>query len=405
MREVKLRPLSAFFVAALLFGSGLLLGIHEIQIHAQEGFSAEAVPPADADFSTLWKTWHLLEEDYVPTHASSAIPTLQERVYGAAQGLVDSYGDPYTVFLPPKQAESFGEEISGAFEGVGMEVGVRDSTLTVVAPLKNSPAEKAGVRSGDKILFIDKTPAENLPVDEAVGLIRGPKGTTVTLTLSRQGVKDPFKISIVRNTIEIPTINYFKRPDGVYVIELYNFSAISVDRFREALRAFVNSRSDKLILDLRGNPGGYLEAAVEMASYFLPIGDTVVTEDFRGKEQNIVHRSKGYNVFASHPIKMAILVDGGSASASEILAGALQQHGVAKLVGAQTFGKGSVQQLIDLGGGAELKVTVARWLTPNGTSISDGGLTPDIKVSISQQDIAAGNDPQREAAVKYLLSN
>ncbi|OGC80987.1 hypothetical protein A2943_03135 [Candidatus Adlerbacteria bacterium RIFCSPLOWO2_01_FULL_51_16] len=407
MHRAKVKAAATLAAAALIFTAGLYLGVRQLQTGAADGspFSSETLAPANADFSTLWKAWRVLEEDYVPTRASSTIPTETERVYGAVAGLVKSYGDPYTVFFPPKEAESFQEEISGAFEGVGMEIGERDGVLTVVAPLKNSPAEKAGVRSGDKLLLIDQTPAEHLPVDEAVQLIRGPGGTSVTLTLTRAGIKDPFKISIVRGVIEIPTINFVQRDDGIFVIELYNFSAISVNRFRDALREFVRSGGSKLIFDLRGNPGGYLEASVEMASYFLPVGETIVTEDFNKKQENVIHRSRGYNVFKDRPLKMAILVDGGSASASEILAGALQQQGVATLVGTKTFGKGSVQQLVELGGGAELKITIARWLTPNGTSISEGGLKPDIAAELTEGDVKDGKDPQRDAAVKYLLAN
>ena len=164
----------------------------------------------------------------------------------------------------------------------------------------------------------------------------------------------------------------------------------------------MQSGNKKLVLDLRGNPGGYLEAAVQMASFFLPIGETIVTEDYKGKQANSTHRSLGYNVFAGKELKMVILVNQGSASASEILAGALQQHEVAKLVGTRTFGKGSVQQLLQLGGGAEIKITVARWLTPNGSNISDGGLQPDIKVERTAEDFQAGRDPQMEAALNWL---
>ena len=170
------------------------------------------------------------------------------------------------------------------------------------------------------------------------------------------------------------------------------------------MREFAQSGATKLIFDLRGNPGGYLESAVQMASFFLPVGDVVVTEDYKGKRDNIAHRSVGYNVFANKKLEMAILVDQGSASASEILAGALQQHNIAKLVGIRTFGKGSVQELIELGGGAELKVTIARWLTPNGTSISDGGLTPDVEAARTVEDVKAQKDPQLEAAVNWLKS-
>jgi carboxyl-terminal processing protease len=243
-----------------------------------------------------------------------------------------------------------------------------------------------------------------LGVDDAIKLIRGKKGTVVTLLVGREGNAQPFEVKITRDTINIPVIKDYKRDDGIYEIDLYSFSANSAGLFRTALRNFMQSGSSKLIFDLRGNPGGYLEAAVEMASYFLPVGDTVVSEDFKGKQPTNVHRSAGYNVFANRSLKMAILVDQGSASASEILAGALQQHDVAKLVGTRTFGKGSVQQLMDLGGGAELKVTIARWLTPNGSSISDGGLTPDIEATTTIELINAGKDPQKDAAAKWLLS-
>jgi carboxyl-terminal processing protease len=204
--------------------------------------------------------------------------------------------------------------------------------------------------------------------------------------------------------ISIPVLKSYNRPDGIFVIELYSFSANSADLFRNALRDFFQSGSTKMILDLRGNPGGYLEAAVDIASYFLPVGDTVVSEDFKGKAPANVHRSAGYNVFANKKLSMAVLIDQGSASASEILAGALQQHNVAKLVGTRSFGKGSVQQLMDLGGGAQLKITIARWLTPNGSSISDGGLTPDINATTTPEQFAAGKDPQKDAAISWLIT-
>jgi len=360
--------------------------------------------PSDVDFSKFWQAWNLLQDNFVQTHASGTIPTYQERVYGAITGLTDSYGDPYTVFLPPSDAKQFNDDIKGSFGGVGMELGARNGSLTVVSPLKGSPAEAAGVRSGDVIIGIDNKSSEKMPVDEAVRLIRGEIGTSVTILLKRAGVAEPFEVKIVRQTIQIPVINTYARGDGIFVIELYSFSENSTDLFRGALRTFFESGATKLILDLRGNPGGYLDAAVQMASYFLPVGDVIVTEDFVGKAGNVSDRSLGYNVFANKRLSMAILIDQGSASASEILAGALQQHGVAKLVGTRSFGKGSVQQLMQLGGGAELKVTIARWLTPNGQSISDGGLKPDIKADRTQDDVKAGKDPQKDAAITWLIT-
>ncbi|MEK7108891.1 MAG: S41 family peptidase [Patescibacteria group bacterium] len=388
---------------AIAFSVGLYTGVSEINDKRAAAQTTLTAPPA-VNLTQFWSAWNALQDNFVQVHASTSLPTDEEKLYGAIAGLAASYGDPYTVFLPPSDAQVFNDDISGSFGGVGMDMGQKDGNIVVVAPLKGSPAEAAGVRSGDIVVAVDATSTAGMAVDQAVKIIRGPKGTPVTLTLQREGVRDLLKIKIVRDTINIPVINAYARGDGVFVIELYSFSQNSAELFRNALRQFFISGQTKMILDLRGDPGGYLDAAVNMASYFLPVGDTVVTEDFMGKTANVVHRSTGYNVFVNKKLSMAILVDQGSASASEILAGALQQHGVAKLVGTRTFGKGSVQQLVDLGGGAELKVTVARWLTPDGTSISDGGLTPDIRATTTAAQVAAGKDPQKDAAIAWLAT-
>ena len=405
------KALGVVAIVVVAFGAGLYTGAvrdvaQTVSAQSTATFNLDAdAQPGDVDASELWKAWNLLRNNYVPTHASSTVPSAQEQLYGAIAGLTASFGDPYTVFFPPADATVFQQDIAGEFGGVGMEVGNdKDGNVVVIAPLKDSPAEKAGVLTGDIILSIDATSTQDMAVDEAVQLIRGPVGSTVKITVSRAGQTKPIVIPIVRDTINIPIIKDYQRSDGIYVIELYSFSANSAYLFRTALRNFMESGSTKLILDLRGNPGGYLEAAVDMASYFLPVGDTVVSEDFKGKQPAIVHRSVGYNVFANKKLSMAILIDQGSASASEILSGALQQQGVAKLVGTRSFGKGSVQQLMDLGDGAELKITIARWLTPNGSSISDGGLTPDINATTTPEDVAAGRDPQTAAAVTWLAT-
>ena len=362
--------------------------------------------PANVDMSQFWQAWGLLQDNFVETHPSSTIPTDQQKLYGAIAGLADSYGDPYTVFFPPVQAAQFTSQVTGTFAGVGMQMDQdAEGNLVVTAPLKDSPAMKAGVESGDIILSIDATSTAGMAVDQAVAFIRGPIGTSVKLTIERKGVSQPIVINVVRDTINIPEINEYARKDGTYVIQLYTFTANSADLFRNALRNFQQSGDTRLIFDLRGNPGGYLDQAVQMASYFLPVGDTVVTEDFEGKQDSIVNRSLGYNVFAGKKLSMAILVDQGSASASEIFSGALQQHGVAKLVGTRTFGKGSVQQVMDLGNGAELKVTVARWLTPNGNSIMGNGIQPDIAASSTTADnVKNGQDPTMDAAAQWLLT-
>ena len=377
-------------------------------------FDKESATAPAVDFGPFWKVWNLINEKYV----SSDGPTDQEKVWGAISGLVGSLDDPYSVFLPPEEAAIFQSDISGEFQGVGMEIGVRDNIPTVIAPLKNTPAERAGILPGDKIIKIDDTVSVDLGIDEAVRLIRGTKGTTVILTILREGEGEPLEIKIVRDIIEIPTIDTETRtpaggvakedaanengnPEDIYVLRLYNFSANSPFLFRESLRQFAVSGKHKLILDLRGNPGGYLEAAVDMASWFLPVGKVIVREDFGEAAEERVYRSKGYDIFGPD-LKMVVLVNGGSASASEILAGALSEHGVATLVGTKTFGKGSVQELIGVTDDTALKVTVARWLTPLGISISEKGIIPDVEVEITKEDIVAEKDPQMQKAIEIL---
>ena len=353
------------------------------------------------DFSAFWKAWNVIDQKYMPTTASTSEDvSTQARVYGAIEGMVAALGDPYTVFFPPVEAKVFNEEIRGNFEGVGMEVGIRDDLLTVIAPLKGTPAYNAGIKAGDRILKIGEKISEGLSAEEAVALIRGPKGTTVKLTLFRKGVDKSFEVSVVRDVINMPTVDTEIKGD-VFVIHLYSFSSISPNMFRDSLREFIESGKHKLVLDLRGNPGGYLEAAIDMASWFLPTGKVVVKEDFRNESEAQVYRSKGYNIF-SDALKMVILIDGGSASASEILAGALREHGVATLVGKQTYGKGSVQELVDITPDTSLKVTIARWLTPNGISISVGGLTPDVEVELDEEKFVDGTDTQLIRALEIL---
>ena len=357
--------------------------------------------PVNVDFSPFWKVWNLINEKYVP--ASTTVETVsdQNKVWGAIGGLTDSLGDPYTVFFPPVESKLFEADIRGNFEGLGMEIVAQDGAITVIAPLKNSPAAKAGIMAGDKIIKVGDKETSSLSTEDAVQLIRGPKGTRVKLTIFRNGTKEPFDIEVVRDVIDIPTIDTKELPGEIFLIELYSFSAQSPNLFRQALREFILSGSDKLILDLRGNPGGYLEAAIDMASWFLPPSKVVVKEDFGPTQEEKVYRSKGYDIFSDN-LKFVILVDGGSASASEILAGALAEHGIATLVGDKTFGKGSVQELVDITSDTSLKVTIARWLTPNGLSISQNGIVPEFVVKYTLADREASKDPQLEKAIEIL---
>ena len=384
------------------FGAGIATGEHRVLLATIDAriVAGDTTFPEDLDLKPFWKTLDILNSKFVATTASSSIPDSKEKVWGAIQGLTASYGDPYTTFFPPEEATAFEEEVRGNFEGVGMEIAIKDKILTVVAPLKNTPAERAGMKPGDQVLKIDKFYTSGMSVEEAIKHIRGPRGTSVTLTVKRSGNIE--EVKVVRDTINIPIIDTKLREDGVFVISLYNFSANSASLFRDALREFIKSSSDKLVLDLRNNPGGYLESSVDMASFFLPLGEIVVIEDSGAKAKQKFERSRGYDVFTDK-LKMIILINEGSASASEILAGALHEHGIAKLVGEKSFGKGSVQELIEITPDTSLKVTIAKWLTPKGKSISENGLVPDYKVEITKKDFEKKIDPQMEKAAEILL--
>lgn len=399
-----LRYLVPVLALVLAFAGGMVFSAHS-QLGAQSGLlytSEAAVEEQPVDLAAFWRVWKLINDRYVPSVAvtSTSTPiTNQEKIWGAIGGLVDSLEDPYSSFMPPAENKLFAEEISGNFGGVGMEIGLRDKILTVVAPLPNTPAKQAGILAGDKILDIDGHSTVKMSTNEAIKLIRGPAGTTVTMTILRGEEQETRVFKLKRANIEIPTIELVSLPGKITQIKLFNFSATAPAMFKQALKEFVGSGNTGLILDLRGNPGGYMDAAVDVASYFLPEGTPVVIERRGEGSQEQIYRSYGYKLFNRLP-KMAILVDEGSASASEIVAGALREHGVAKLVGEQTFGKGSVQELFNISKDTSLKLTIARWYTPKGVSISQNGLKPDIEIKI--EGAATSTDPQLARAIKLV---
>ena len=398
----------AIVFASAAFFSGLSMGSGIDGDSQQAGlfsflFSQRPAVEEEVDLTEFWRVWELMEEKFVAGTSTEPV-THEERLYGAIQGLVASYGDPYTVFLPPEDAEQFEEDISGNFEGVGMEVGIRDNMVTVISPLPNTPAERAGIVAGDVIVKIDEVETDRMTIDEAVRLIRGEKGTAVSLTLYREGELELRTVSVVRDTIDIPTVDA-EREGDVYIIRLYSFNAIAESKMQEELKNFTQSGAKKLVLDLRGNPGGYLESAVAIGSYFIPQGKVIVREQFGEGKSEEVYRSRGRVVHEFTPDTMVVLVDQGSASASEILAGALKEHGIATLIGETTFGKGSVQELVNLPERSSLKVTVARWLTPDGVSFSENGLEPNVRITRTPQQVVDGVDPQREAAKEWLRGN
>lgn len=350
----------------------------------------------DADFAPFWKVWNVLNEKSIFIKDIDD----QDKVWNAIEGLANATNDPYTVFFRPEENKLFQEEIHGSFGGIGAEIDKKDNILTIVSPLKNTPAEKSGLKTGDKILMIDNEDATNITIDKAISKIRGPKGSTVVLTILRDEEKKTRNIDIVRDTIDIPTIKT-KIEDGVFIINFYTFSENSASLFKEALIEFQNSKLDKMVIDLRGNPGGYLDSAIEITGWFLDTGKTIAIQDFNDNRKPISFKSRGPKIINDN-VKIMILVDNGSASASEIMAGAMSEYGIAKLVGTQTFGKGSVQELVDITEDTSLKVTIAKWLTPKGLSISVSGLTPDYEVKITQESIEQGRDLQLEKAIELL---
>ena len=354
--------------------------------------------PESVDFSLFWDAWNLVNERYVDR---SKLDT-QEMVFGAIEGMVESIGDPFTVFLEAEENKRLQEDIRGEFAGVGIEIGMRGDSLTVIAPLKNTPADRAGIIAGDKILKIDGEPTAGINLDEAVSKIRGRRGTKVILTISRKkdGQEETKDFEMTRDRIKIPTAKWeVKNPDIGY-IQLFSFNQIAKKEFDEALAELKKLGADKkLILDLRNNPGGLLDLSIDISSYFLEPGQVVVIEDFgNGKRDELKSKANGF----LKDSKVVILINKGSASASEIVAGALHDNKNIKLIGEKTFGKGSVQQVEELRLRTSLKITVAKWLTPKGRSISDEGIEPDIKVERTEEDTKNDRDPQLEKAIEMI---
>ena len=353
----------------------------------------ESALTGTTNFEPFWKVWKILDEKFADADKVVA----QERMYGAIKGMMTAFDDPYTTFFPPSENTIFETEISGTISGIGVEIGEKDGVLTVIAPLKDTPAYKAGVESGDKIITIDDTTTADLSIDGAIALIRGKAGTTVTLTVIREGLTEAKVIPIVRQQIDLPTVKTDTRPESnTFIIHLYNFSAKSPAAFYDAFQEYIASGYPNLLIDLRGNPGGYLDASTKIAGWFIPEGKTIVKEIGKTPADVKVHTSTGPVLFPKKS-KLIVLVNKGSASASEILAGALADQNIGIIVGEQTYGKGSVQEVVKVTEDTSLKVTVAKWYTPNGTSISKSGLLPSVKIPFTQT--TDDSDPQLEAAV------
>ena len=363
----------------------------------QSLINKNAGQPNTVDFSLFWNVWEILHNKYVDNDKL----VTQELIYGAINGMVNAVGDPYTVFLKPKESEEFKQQINGSFGGIGIEIGLRKNILTVITPIKDTPAAKAGLLAGDKIIAVDKKSTEGMKVDEAVGLIRGPKGTQVTLTIVRDGANDPKDYSMTRDTIKIPAVEWKMLDEDVAYIEMFVFNKNVDDEFKKASEEIVKSSAKKIILDVRNNPGGLLDSAVNIASYFLE-SDKIVTVERFGDGKTNEFRTQPNGLLKNYPI--IVLINKGSASASEILAGALKDNRGVLVVGETSFGKGSVQEVAELPKKASLKVTIAKWLTPKGISINENGIKPDIEVIRKEEDIKNEIDTQLDKA-RELIKN
>ncbi len=392
-------------LAAGLIGSAFLAGFGAAwgmgataprALRAAPTGAPPAPPPRDLQeaFGVFWEAWKLVQEEYY-----GEIPAPQTVVYGAIRGALQTLNDPYTSFIEPRIARIIQEDASGQFEGIGALVRMnRDNKLEIVRTFEGSPAQKAGLRAGDLVVKVNGQSIVGYSIYEAIALIRGPAGTPVTLTIERPGQRDPLEVTVTRARITIPVVEDRMLPEGIAYIQLFDFSAQATRQLQERLKALLAQNPRGLILDLRDNPGGFLDQAIQVADLFLDEGVIAYERTKDGEER--VFRSKSGDI--AERIPMVVLVNAGSASASEIVAGALQDRGRARLVGERTFGKGSVQLSHTLSDGSELRVTIARWFTPNNRAIHGQGLNPDIEVKVELGAETAGADPQLQRAAEVL---
>lgn len=393
-----LRVAALTVVAVLLTSAAYMGGFYVSRQVFPPAAPQDGGAPADwkPAFGVFWEAWNYVHQDfYKPTIDDNTL------VNGSVAGMVDALGDPHTIFIDAKRAAISSSDLSGQFEGIGATVEMREGRLTVVAPIKDSPADKAGLRADDIILEVNGTVIQNMDVTEAVSLIRGPKGSTVTLKVQRTK-QAPFTLSIVRDTIKTSFVQS-RMIEGTSIgyIRLNDFGASAPDDFRAALQQLNAQKPTGLVFDLRQDPGGYLDAAIDIASQFLKPGQTVLIEK---EKDGTAHEFKAKGGGLATMIPMVVLVDKGSASASEIVSGALKDYKRATIVGVNTYGKGSVQNVHTLSDKSELRVTIAHFFSPMDHEINEVGIAPDIKVEITEDDIANKRDPQLDKAIEILKS-
>ncbi len=391
----KLSKVIALILFALIFYfAGFVVGHKNLVFEKNfvpKVVNQELFKPKTVDFSMFWKAWNLVAEKSI----NKLDP--QKMVYGAISGMMSGLGDPYSVFMEPSDNKTFRDDLSGEIEGIGAELSVKDGKLIVVTPLAGSPAEKAGLKPNDQILKIDDVAVENLTLNDAINNIRGKAGTTVKLTVGRDGWTEPQVIEIRRDKITVKSVEWSMKDNNIGYIKVSQFGDDTTNLMQRATTELAAKNPKAIVLDLRHNPGGYLQSAVDMVGMFSDPGTVVVKEkDKDGKVQ--IEKTVDKPILAK--TKLVVLIDEGSASAAEIVAGALQDNNRATLVGAISFGKGSVQEMLDLGSGASLKLTIAEWLTPKDRQISHKGIDPDVKVSLTEDDTKNNRDPQLTKAME-----
>jgi len=388
----------------VVFVGGYILGrqtnpVLDVKIKDTNGqvYNKDAKPAflsKNLDFELFWETWDIIRENYLRQPVNET-----EMLYGAMAGSVASLGDPHTVFFDPETTQKFTDELNGTFDGIGAEIAMKNDRVTVVAPLPDSPAEKAGLLPGDKIYAIDGEDTTGVSLDYAVSKIRGPQGTEVVLTISRDGWTEVKEIKITRNKIKIESVKWTMLKDNVAHLELRYFNEDTSAAFAKAVMEIVDKNPRGIIFDLRNNPGGFLDTAIEVASEWIEEGPVTFerTADGKLKEHDAIGQARLKDFFT------VVLVNEGSASGSEIVAGALKDYGLATLIGEKTFGKGSVQTLFSLRDGSSIKLTIAEWLTPHENTIDKEGIEPDIKVSLGKEEFNKDQDPQLDKALSVIL--
>lgn len=357
--------------------------------------SSPASSSVETLFKPFWQAWDLVHEQYVDQPVND-----EALMRGAIRGMLEALNDPHTGYMDPFEYQQANAPLEGEYEGIGAWVDTSGEFLTVISPMPDSPAEKAGLKPGDKIIAVDGEDMTGVDPSLVLRRVLGPAGTSVTLTIQREGEPAPFEVQITRQKITIPSVEGKILDQNIAYVRLFTFGEKTASELRRTLTSLLEQKPVGIILDLRNNGGGFLNAAIDVSSEFIKQG--VIMYEVYGDGRKITFEAKGRGIATDIPL--VVLVNEGTASASEITAGAIQDYQRGKLVGTKTFGKGSVQSWTPLvNNQGAVRITVARWLTPKERQINGVGLTPDLEVPMTEEDLKAGKDPQLEAAVQILL--